>query len=95
MVSAIAYGAVRKSWGLPPLCVRHQFNTAHFDDLGTEHELCSVFTGEYLGNPTLTARNQHYQWMSAPEVAPLSPMNSSNHSVCDEQQLKSRGMSGL
>ena len=46
--------------------------TAHFDELGTEHELCSVFTGEYFGEPNINREEiSDYRWLSSAEVDQL------------------------
>ena len=70
--------------------------TAHFEDLGTEHELCSVFTGEYLGEPNINHEEiSDYQWMSAPEVDALIADESALTTpwfAMEWQQLKSRGI---
>jgi isopentenyl-diphosphate delta-isomerase len=70
--------------------------TAHFSDLGTEHELCSVYTGEYHGEPDINVEEiSDYRWMSAAEVdafiadetQPTTPWF-----AMEWQQLKSRGI---
>ena len=43
--------------------------TAHFGELGTEHELCSVYVGEFTGEPNINAEEiSDYRWMSASEI---------------------------
>ena len=42
---------------------------AHFKDIGTEHELCSVFIGEYGGEPNINSEEiSDYCWLNAAEV---------------------------
>jgi isopentenyl-diphosphate delta-isomerase len=46
--------------------------TAHFKDIGTEHELCSVFIGEYDGELSINAEEiSDYRWLSNAEVDQL------------------------
>ena len=46
--------------------------TAHFKDIGTEHELCSVFIGEYDGKLSINAEEiSDYRWLSTAEVDQL------------------------
>ena len=53
--------------------------TAHFSDLGTEHELCSVYTGEYHGEPNINVEEiSDYRWMNATELDAF---------IADEMQL--------
>ena len=69
--------------------------TAHFKDIGTEHELCSVFVGQYDGEPRINSEEiSDFCWLSAAEVdqmladdqEPTTPWF-----AMEWQQLKSMG----
>ena len=70
--------------------------TAHFSDLGTEHELCSVYIGEYRGEPHINVEEiSDYRWMSAAEVDAFIADETSLTTpwfAMEWQQLKSRGI---
>ena len=53
-----------------PLKFVYKFEySARFGDLGSEHELCSVFVGSYEGDPVVnTTEVQAIRWMSAAEI---------------------------
>lgn len=43
--------------------------TAHFEDQGTEHELCSVYIGHYNGQPNINSEEiSNFRWVSPAEV---------------------------
>lgn len=53
-----------------PLRFVYKFEySARFGDLGSEHELCSVFVGSYDGEPVVnTTEVQAVRWMSPRDV---------------------------
>jgi isopentenyl-diphosphate delta-isomerase len=70
--------------------------TAHFEDQGTEHELCSVYVGSFDGVPNVnTEEVSEVRWLSTSEVdailadeqTPTTPWF-----AMEWQQLKARGL---
>ena len=46
--------------------------TAHFENRGTEHELCSVFVGHYHGQPDINYEEiSSCRWVSPDEVSAM------------------------
>jgi len=46
--------------------------TAHFEDRGTEHELCSVFVGQYSGAPDINVEEiSSVRWVSPADVSTM------------------------
>lgn len=70
--------------------------TAHFKDVGTEHELCSVFVGEYDGEPNINLEEMSdYRWMSPSKVDQILKDDSVATTpwfAMEWQQLKSRDL---
>ncbi len=69
--------------------------TAHFRDIGTEHELCSVFVGQYDGEPRINSEEiSDYRWLSAAEVDQIladDQQPTTPWFAMEWQQLKSLG----
>jgi len=70
--------------------------TAHFEDIGTEHELCSVFVGQYDGDPRINSEEiRDYRWVSAAEVDRMlddEHMATTPWFAMEWRQLKSQGL---
>ena len=69
---------------------------AHFDDVGTEHELCSVYVGEYAAEPNCnSAEISDYQWLSPSAVDTMladETIQTTPWFAMEWEQLKSRGL---
>jgi len=70
--------------------------TAHFKDIGTEHELCSVFIGEYDGELSINSEEiSDYRWLSTAEVDQLLADDhraTTPWFAMEWQQLKDQGL---